>query len=146
MRTRDEVRLLRWCYTCFVEPATNLGCYRTRRLGPTGNFNVNFFLPSDFARLISARLIGIPLDDFSNKTIRVTLETALVGEPRDARHATRDFIFSGAAGFVTGFDVTPLLAELLRASGLGGLTIDHQAIGTSIDYLGLEISYSAIVE
>jgi hypothetical protein len=138
--------MLRWCYTCFVEAASALGCYRTRRLGPTGNFNVNFFLPSDFGKLIAARLIGIPLESFTGKVLRISVEHAVVGEPRNARNATRDFTVGGAAGIVTAFDITSLLAVLLRPSSLGGLTIDHQAIGTSVDYLGLEIFYSAIEE
>lgn len=120
----------------------NLGDMRTRSVGSNASFQFNFVVPLDFATLTSIELVFVPAGTFAAQNIDLTSDYGAIGE-QSINHSESDVAntVSGTAGQVSVMDISSVFS-LLAAGDYAGVTANHQAIGTSIDYLGIRLRYT----
>jgi len=125
-----------------ANPSTNFGNYRVRAVATNGNHNFNLMVPSDFASLVSVEMIFISGGTFVAQNIDLSSEYGAIGEQND-NHAETDVAFttSGTADETGSYSLASVLSSL-AAGDFVGINIDHQGIGTSLNYLGIRLIYN----
>lgn len=124
-----------------TEGTANYGDYRVRSIGATGTGKFSFNVPSDFNTLISLEMIFIPTANISGANIDLSSDYAAKGE-LSATHSESDTTstYTATADRISSYSI----AQVFSALALGdycGLTIDHNAIGTTLNYFGVRIEY-----
>jgi len=121
---------------------TNLGEYRARSLTSNSAENFTFQVPSDFNTLSKLVLIGSANGTIVTQDIDLFSDYALVTELFNTNsEADTITTYSFTANIFTEIDISGVYS-VLAADHICGLTVDHNAIGTTINYLGILMEYS----
>jgi len=128
-----------------VETSGNIGTFRTRSVGATGNQNFNVVVPDDFVSLVSVEAIvivsgaGAP---GAGKDIDLNSNCGNVGEAYNANSEsdTTSTYTIPAQNVVWEMNVSSVFSGI-SAGDYCGINIDHNGIGGSIDYLGIKLRY-----
>lgn len=128
-----------------AETGTNDGEYRVRTIAGSAAFRFNFTIPLDFDALVSVEIVGWPMAGAAGpgKDIDLFSNYAAIGEDK-AAHAESDLATVYDTGVIDQFfalDLSPVFSAL-TAGDFCGVRIDHQAIGGTIDYLGIRLRYT----
>lgn len=132
----------------YFEPqvSSSTGNYRTRNIGGSGNFNFNFFAPSDFtlATLIALELIGSPEAGAAGagRSIDWTSSYGAPGESITTHGSLvlNLFNLTGTADTWVAFDLV-LAFPALGPLDVCGINVDHNGIGGAIRYHGIRLRY-----
>jgi hypothetical protein len=108
---------------------------RVREIGSTSAWDFDFAVPNDFSSLVSLEAIGIPNASFSNKGIYLSSVYGAVGETDNAK------TFSGTGNQWIAINVASVFTAL-AAGDICGVRVDHQSIGTTINYIGVRLRYN----
>lgn len=124
----------------------NLGNIRTREIGGTGAHRFTFSIPSDFVSLVSCDLIGIISTGAagSGRDIDLSSDYGAIGEAYNIHtesDTTTTYDFTGKANQYASIDISTVLSSL-SAGDFVGVFVDHNAIGGSIDYIGIKLIYN----
>ncbi len=129
-----------------AETNAQQGNRRVRNIGATGNFDFNFYVPSDFGALVAFAASGSSRTATDATANNVTLMSTYMQQPGGAIGAfgeTANITQTFVAGFGFLMDLTPAVqATPLAADMEGGVNIDHQGIGGSADYYELVMVYT----
>jgi len=124
---------------------TTLNDYRVLNVSSSGNLRLTFRVPDDFATLVKLVVIGNADTGGggAGKNIDLFSDYATIGEAFN-NHSESDVGSTFNTGIVNQFfelDISGVFTSL-AAADMGGIFIDHQAIGGGIRYLGLLLEYS----
>lgn len=122
----------------------NVGNFRARSQGSSGAFRYTFPIPDDFTALIDVALIGIPNGVVTAGTVSLSGSHGAPGEPHNT-HAEADvidptLIFTGANN-IAEMDVSSVFSNL-SAGDWCGLLVDHNGVGTTINYIQVRLRYT----
>jgi hypothetical protein len=128
-----------------VEPNANLGNHRVRNIAGTGGHRFEFRIPDDFLSLNSLSLICVPGSgtDGSGKDIDLHSDYFSSNEAYNNHtesDTTSTYDFTGQLNKGTELDVTAVFTNI-SAGDKCGLFVDHNSIGGTISYIGIEIDY-----
>ena len=120
----------------------NIGDYRARSVGSTGNQRFTFSVPLDFDSLVAIDLIGIPNGTNAAADIDISSEYAAAGQASDT-HSESDTTstYSLTSGNIDALDVSGVFSSL-AAGDFCGLFVDHQGLGLTVNYLGIRLRYN----
>jgi len=129
-----------------VERANSSGDYRGKSTGASSQFRISGSLPADFNNLVSAVMAGIITGAALAVGQTMTLDSDAAAPGEDAQtHSENDPTASlgpaAAANLMIAPDVSSVMT-LMLAGDKFGIMLTHNAIGTTIMYLGLEIVYN----
>lgn len=129
-----------------IQLANNYNDYRTRGIGSSGTFRLNFSVPTDFGTLTSIEAIVAPTGGSaaSGRDIDLFSDYGAIGEST-TNHSESDttitFDFSGSADEWTAMDLSSVFSSL-AAGDQCGIFIDHNAVGGTVEYLGIRLIYT----
>lgn len=128
-----------------AETSANDGEYRVRPIAGSGAFRFDFAVPLDFAVLVSLEIVGWPAAGAAGvgKDIDLLSNYGALGQNK-AAHAEQDVgtVFdTGTVDVIFGIDLSPVFSSL-AAGDFAGVQVDHNAIGGSINYLGIRLRYT----
>lgn len=132
----------------FISAETNglFNNYRTRSVGASGNFNFDFFVPSDFSSLIACYVQGFVSAGAAttNRNIDIDVQynsgSGQLYNQLTASDTTTVYNLTGLTNRLFNLPVTSLLTNLVAGS-VGGIKVTHTTIGGSIDYIGVLLIY-----
>lgn len=124
---------------------SNEGDFRTRDVGGSGNYRATFAVPQDFVSLVALEAIAINASSLTGvQNFDLESDYGAVGELYTT-HSESDTIitydFTGTTNEIVALNVASVFAAL-AAGDFCGLFINHQAIGGSLDYLGIRLRYN----
>ena len=116
--------------------------FRTRSLGTNGLFDFTFCIPSDFSSLVELVFVVIPIGTVATVNIDLASEYGGAGEAFNT-HAETDTTstYSFTADLMTEIDISGVFSSL-AAGDYCGIEADHNAIGTTLHYLGVRLKYN----
>lgn len=117
------------------------GDRRVRNVVTDGSHRFNFYVPEDFASLVSIDILGYSVGAISAQSINLYSDYAAVGEASN-QHSESDTsnTLTTTAGQIFEMDLSSVFSSL-NAGDHCGVLIDHQTIGTTIRYLGIRLRY-----
>lgn len=120
----------------------NFGTYRVRSLGSVGAFRFNFHVPADFDTLVGISLIGQANAAVVAGDIDLTSEYGAVGESA-SNHTETDTTstYNFNINELTKLDLSSVFSSL-AAGDYAGVFVDHNGVGTTINYLGILLEYT----
>lgn len=121
----------------------NLGDHRVRSISGTGNHRFVFAIPADFISLITLCLIGRSTVTIS-ADIDVTSDYGKDVEDYDAHSEARDGGTTPTAltaNQIERFDISDVFSNL-EAGDVCGFNWDHNSIGGTVYYWGVEVRYT----
>ena len=120
---------------------TNKGSYATISVGSNGALNISFEFPEDYVSLVSLEVTGIPAGTFVNQDIDFLSQYAAGGELFNTHaQSSTTGLYSGTVDVLFDADISSLFTSA-AAGDHAGIQIDHNAIGTSILYIGVNMIY-----
>lgn len=126
--------------------SADLGFRRVRNSATNGTFNFSFFIPADFGSLVGIALVMIPRagTDGPGKDIDLNSEYGQIGEPR-TQHSETDttslYDFTGQLDELSEIDISSVFSAI-SAGDVCGIESDHNAIGGTLAYVGVRLSYT----
>jgi hypothetical protein len=120
---------------------TNKGSYATISVGANGVLNISFMFPADYVSLVSLQVVGIPSATFVSQDIDLFSQYAALGELFNANAQSNiTGLYSGTIDTLFQLDISALYTSAV-AGDFAGIQIDHNAIGGTILYLGVNMVY-----
>ena len=127
-----------------LNSGANIDNYRSRTITGTGNGNITFIIPGDFASLVSLEMIFTPTAGAAGtgKDIDLISSYGQVGELITA-HQETDTTTTFDTGTVNTHEMYSVsnVFSSIAANDICGLNIDHNTIGGTIHYFYLKIVY-----
>jgi len=125
---------------------SSVGNMRDRGVGATANFNFNFWTSADFTTLASATVIGIPSAGAAGAARDIDLDSTYGDVGMSVtQYAETDtaitYDLTGTSGQFYAMDVSSVLNNL-GPSQFGGINIDHNSVGGTIEYLALLLRWN----
>lgn len=122
------------------------GNYRTHRITTSGSHRFTFIIPSDFTNLAGLNLVGIIGSgaDGSGKDIDLSSDYAKQNElfnTNSESDTATSYDFTGKTDVMTYLDISSVFSSI-EANHICGVFVDHNAIGGSIDYIGVLLEYN----
>lgn len=120
--------------------------FPTMGVTASGSGRMSFWATVEFVQLVSAVLVGVPSAGAAGAARDIDLYTSY-GSPgeRCDQHEEEDtsttYDLTGESGNLVELDIAPLLSSL-QPGDLVGLRVAHNAVGGTIDYLGVVLRYS----
>jgi hypothetical protein len=125
-----------------ADPSGNLGDLRVRAVAGTGGHRFDFSIPQDFSALVSIELLGFPNANFVNQNIDLYSDYAAEGQLYSTHSETdTTSVYSMTQNTLYALDLSSVLTQL-AAGDVGGVFVDHLAIGTTVNYLGIRLRYT----
>jgi len=120
---------------------SNYSNLRVRSIAGTGGHRFPFSVPPDFSELVEGYIESLPGGSFTDQDIDLASEYAKDGENYQT-HAELDdtSAYSGVANQWGKLDLSSVLSSL-EAGDMGGVFVDHNAIGTTVYYGRLVLRY-----
>lgn len=127
-------------------PGTNYanlqGDFRVRTIGGTSDFNFTFSVPLDFDTLVTIEMIGISLGTNAAADIDLSSDYGAIGESPSAHsEANTTITYNITSGTIVALDVSSVFTSI-SAGDFCGINIDHNSIGSDIDYIGIRLRYT----
>ena len=124
--------------------AVDVGNHNTVGVGQNADANVSFHFPEDFDSIVHLEIVGIPVNTFVDQNIDLLSDYGAVGE-LSTQHSGADTtsVYSGVAGVLFSLDASAIFASAV-ADDFAGIKVNHQAIGTTINYIGLHMRYLSL--
>ena len=124
----------------------NYGNYRVRSLAGTGGQRFTFHVPDNFSSLVSLNLIAICSSGAagSGRDIDLFSEYGAIDEDYDTHSESNTSItydFTGKTDKIIEIDISSVFTSL-DAGDYCGIFIDHNAIGGTLYYIGVELQYN----
>ena len=119
---------------------TTFGNYATVAVTGNSSTNINFQVPEDSIIVEEVQVLGFPTSSQTNKSITYTGSAIQIGAAFNSRNATATITTNLIANSLQAFNALAAF-QTLRAGDFCGLRIDHNNIGTTIDYIGVYITY-----
>ncbi len=129
---------------CSPDYNSNYNNRRVRSIGGSGSFRFPFYVPKHFLGILTVKLIGYPVSGAGG----AGRDIDLAGEyTLDSGDSATQYTFSETTStYDTGTDdtrweqdITSLFTNL-AAGADGGIFVDHNSIGGTINYIGVEIT------
>jgi len=119
----------------------NEGNYRVRQVSGTGAFRHNFRVPHDFTSLLSVVAICAPLVNVVAGDIDLFSDYGAQGASLTQFQETDvGATYNLTAMVWNALDLSPVFNSL-AANQYCGVQIDHNGLGTSVDYFGIRLRY-----
>jgi len=116
--------------------------YSVRSAGSTAQSYFTFKVPHDFTSLTSIELIGFSSGSFSVQDIDLNSSYGSIGEDRTThQESDTTSTYSATVNLLTAIDLAGVLSSLV-AGDFVGIHVDHNGIGTTQKYLGIDMRYS----
>lgn len=119
--------------------------YNTISVNQSSDFDIAFHIPKDFGTLVSAKLICIPGAGAggSGKSITLSSQYAAEGEDYDenTESDTDNYTLAASADIIGSLDLSAVLSDL-DPLDIVSVNIQHNAIGGTVYYIGLELKYT----
>jgi hypothetical protein len=120
---------------------SEVGDYAGVSVGANASVNITLQFPPDFSSLTTLLVFGIPTNTFVDEDIDLTSSYAAAGELyNNHQESDTTSLYSGTADTIMTIDISGLFTSA-AGGDIAGIQIDHNAIGTSINYLGLAMGY-----
>jgi len=126
------------------DTSANYNNRRVRAIGATGAYRFNFYVPKNFTGALTVKLIGYPVSGAggTGKDIDLTGEYT-----NSAGASSTQYTFSDTTStYNTGsddtrleLDITSLFSNITNGTD-AGILVDHNGIGGTINYLGVEVT------
>lgn len=134
----------------YVDPNSNYNNYRTRSINAGGAFRFVARIPDDVGTITRIALICAPIGGAAGpaKDIDILCDFAAEGEnvvANSQNDTTTLYDFSGMADDWVAIDLTTLLTggtPSLSPGDILGIQVDHNGIGGSIQYAGIQLEYT----
>ena len=122
--------------------SSNRDNYRVRSNGTGGSWNFTFHVPSYVSSVSAIKAVGIPNGDGVDVDIDLFSSYGAEGEAYN-NHSESNLtsVYSFSADQIWMIDVSSVFSSL-AGGDFAGIQIDHNGIGTTIDYLGVLIYFS----
>lgn len=119
----------------------NRNDYRGRNIAGSGSHRFTFYVPDDFESLDTLVLVGIAAATVVDVDIDLHSDYALAGQDSQV-NSESDVVstFSFTVNEITEQDITTVFSNL-AAGHYCGIFVDHNAIGTTVTYLGIRLRY-----
>ncbi len=129
-----------------MDPNANEGNYRSRDVGGTGSHRFNVYFPTDFASISVLKLIGICSSGAAGSGKDIDLFSDYCGFDEDAQthqesDTTTTYDFTGKGNKRIEIDLSGVFS-VAAPGDVGGVFVDHNGIGGSVDYLGIKLVYN----
>lgn len=119
----------------------NIGDIRTRSILTVGNHRFPFTVPPDFSVFVEAYIERIPAASFAGKPITLESDYALIGESFQTNsELDNTTLYSGTVNQWGKLDLSTVLSNL-QAGHIGGVTVTHVVVGTTVYYGRLVLRY-----
>ena len=121
---------------------SNIGAFAVVSVGANSQTFMTFHIPGDFVSLVTANIVAIPVATFTNQNIDLFTDYGAAGEAYNT-HSESDItsVYSGTANVLLRLNLNAILTQI-SAGDFVGVEVDHNAIGTTIGYLGVELEYT----
>ena len=144
MSAADKTRLDRIRSVFFLVNAnagTAKGDYNTVSVGQNGSIDFTFAFPENMASIVSVHVHCIPNGNGVNRSFDLDVDYASVGQDYKTHSASAPgTLFSFVANEMTKFELTSLFGSAVGGD-IAGVLIDHNVIGSTLNYLGIELEY-----
>ncbi len=120
------------------------GDFRVRNIAGTSAFNFSFCVPADFGALVGAAAVAIPDGTNASADIDLSSDYGAPGEAFD-NHSESDTTstYSLVEDELVEIDLSSVLSSL-SANDYVGVMIDNNAVGFSVDYIGIVLRYTPV--
>jgi len=117
------------------------GDFRVRQISSTGNFDFTFLVPKDFGTLVELVMVAIPDGTAAAADIDLSSDYGAAGEAFNTHsEANTTITYPLVTNELVEMDISSVYAAI-SAGDYCGLNMNHQALGFTVDYLGIEIRY-----
>ncbi len=119
----------------------NKGDYRAKTQTGTADFRYTFNVPADFGSLLELVLVGVANATIAAVDIDLASDYAAAGELFNA-HSEADVVstYSFNIDEMTEVDISAVFSAI-AAGDYCGIFVQHQGIGTTVNYLGIRMKY-----
>lgn len=127
------------------------GDYRVRNIAGVGEHRFTIQIPSDVINLVDLWVVGVPAATFVdqsftyNSSFGTSKENDQGPQDYDQFNGTVTKNMSGTINKLVRFPIKEILTDggdTAQPGDMVGIRVDHNSIGTNIDYLGLIIGYT----
>jgi hypothetical protein len=131
--------------TKFFPPTSNavtiIGDFATISVGANANLAITFEFPDDYVSLSQLVVVGWPNASFTAQDIDLTSDYGAVGELYNANSsADATGTYSGVINTVFELSIANLFPSA-SAGDYAAAQVDHNAIGTTVNYIGIRMQY-----
>jgi hypothetical protein len=119
---------------------SSFGNYATVAVTANSSTNINFQIPEDSIVVEEVQVLGFPTSSQTNKSITYTGTAIQIGAAFNSRNATTTITTNLTANALQAFNAFASF-QTLRAGDFCGLKIQHNNIGSTVDYIGVYITY-----
>ena len=119
----------------------NRNDYRGRNISGSGSHRFTFYVPEDFGSLEELVLVGIAAATVAG--VDIDLETDYAPAGQDSQVNSESDVtstYSFTVNEITEVDISAVFSNL-AAGHYCGIFVDHNAIGTTVTYLGIRLRY-----
>ena len=121
---------------------TAKGDFATVSVGANASIQFTVRFPSDLTTIIQLVCVGIPNGTFTNQDIDITSDYALAGQIFNTNQGSdTTTLYSGTINTMFELNIATIFPGAI-ANHYGGCTIKHNAIGTTIGYIGIWLKYA----
>lgn len=131
----------KFVFIAATDYSANVGNFRVRAVAGSGSYRFTFHVPFDFNSIVSAGLVVIPAGDVVGGNIDLSTEYGAIGEVYNLNTETdTTSTYSFTTNQLGLLSITTVLTGV-AAGDYVGLLVNHLAIGTTLNYLGLLLRY-----
>lgn len=118
------------------------GDYATVAVGANAQVQFTVRFPSDLTTILRLICVGIPNGTFTNQDIDITSDYALAGQVFNTNQGSdTTSLYSGTINTLFELSIASIFPGVV-ANQYGGCTVKHNAIGTTIGYIGIWLEYT----
>lgn len=126
--------------------SANLGNFRVRAIASSGSHRFTFIIPDDFVSLVTLHLIGIPASGAAQANRDIDIASDYGGaDELYFTHSESDtsitYDLSGAVNLIKHLDISSVFSNI-SAGDTCGILVDHNGVGGTINYIGIEVEYN----
>ena len=118
----------------------NVGSYSVNSVGKKSTTYFSFHIPNDYKKIESINVFFIPLFNETNDTVEISSTYGSVGEEFDQNQEIEKISIDYSRNKLSQVDVKSIYNNL-KPNSVCGLKIDHDNIGGTVRYVGIEVRY-----
>jgi len=120
----------------------NIGSYSVNSVSKKSSTYFTFHIPNDFSQIESINVFYVPLFNNNNDNLELSSTYGSVGEDYDQNQEAEDISVDFEKDKLSQLDVKTVFGNL-SPNSMCGLKIQHDKIGGTVRYVGIEVRYYA---